>query len=70
MTCSTTAGIRDFDQVVRPKGLTIPQLVKTGIAESVARPAVGLGPLGSNDHGPWPLLGWCRLTANRSRGQG
>ena len=36
---------RDFDQVVRRKGLTVPQLVKAGIAEGVARRAVGLGPL-------------------------
>ena len=37
---------RDFDQVVRRKGLTVPQLVQAGIAEGVARRAVGLGPLG------------------------
>jgi hypothetical protein len=37
---------RDFDQVARRKGLTAPQLVAAGIAEGVARRAVGLGPLG------------------------
>ena len=36
---------RDFDQVVRRKGLTVDQLVKAGIAEGVARRSVGLGPL-------------------------
>jgi hypothetical protein len=37
---------RDFDQVVRRKGLTVAQLVRAGITEGVARRAVGLGPLG------------------------
>jgi hypothetical protein len=37
---------REFDQVVWRKGLTVPQLVQAGIAEGVARRAVGLGPLG------------------------
>ena len=37
---------RDFDQVVRRKKLTVPQLVAAGVAEGVARRAVGLGPLG------------------------
>ena len=37
---------RDFDQVVRRKGLTVDQLVEAGIAEGVARRAVGLGPMG------------------------
>ena len=37
---------RDFDQVVQRKGLTVLQLVKAGVAEGVARQAVGLGPLG------------------------
>ena len=37
---------RDFDQVVKRKGLTVPQLGKAGVAEGVARRAVGLGPLG------------------------
>ena len=34
---------RDFDQVVKRKGLTVEQLVKAGVAEGVARRAVGLG---------------------------
>ena len=37
---------RDFDQVVKRKGLTVPQLGNAGVAEGVARRAVGLGPLG------------------------
>ena len=37
---------RDFDDVVRRKKLTVPQLVKAGVAEGVARRAVGLGPMG------------------------
>ena len=37
---------RDFDQVVKRKGLTVAQLVKAGVAEGVARRAVGLGPMG------------------------
>ena len=37
---------RDFDQVVKRKGLTVEQLVQAGIAEGVARRAVGLGPMG------------------------
>jgi hypothetical protein len=37
---------RDFDQVVRRKGLTVSQLVAASVAEGVARRAVGLGPLG------------------------
>ena len=37
---------RDFDQVVKRKKLTVDQLVKAGIAEGVARRAVGLGALG------------------------
>jgi hypothetical protein len=37
---------RDFNQVAGRKGLTVSQLVKAGIAEGVARRAVGLGPLG------------------------
>ena len=37
---------RDFDQVVKRKGLTVNQLVSAGDAEGVARRAVGLGPLG------------------------
>ena len=37
---------RDFDLVVRRKGLKADQLVAAGIAEGVARRAVGLGPLG------------------------
>ena len=37
---------RDFDQVVKRKGLTVDQLVMAGIAEGVARQSVGLGPMG------------------------
>jgi hypothetical protein len=37
---------RKFEDVVKRKGLTVSQLVKAGIAEGVARRAVGLGPLG------------------------
>ena len=37
---------RDFDQVVRRKGLKADQLIDAGVAESVARRAVGLGPMG------------------------
>ena len=37
---------RNFDQVVKRKRLTVDQLVAAGIAEGVARRAVGLGPLG------------------------
>ena len=42
----TNGDPRDFDQVVRRKGLTVDQLVQAGVAEGVARRAVGLGPLG------------------------
>ena len=42
----TNGDPRDFDQVVKRKGLTVDQLVKAGIAEGVALRAVGLGPLG------------------------
>ena len=38
--------LRDFDQVVQRKGLTVDQLVAAGIAEGMARRAAGLGPLG------------------------
>ena len=38
---------RDFNQVVKRKGLTVSQFVAAGIAEGVARRAVGLGPLGN-----------------------
>jgi len=34
---------REFDQVIKRKGLTVDQLVKAGVAEGVARRAVGLG---------------------------
>jgi hypothetical protein len=37
---------RDFDQIVKRKGLTVGQLVTAGVAEGIARRAVGLGPLG------------------------
>ena len=36
---------REFAEVVRRKGLTVAQLVQAGIAEGVARRAVGLGPI-------------------------
>jgi hypothetical protein len=38
--------VRDFDLVVRRKGLTVAQLLGAGIPEAIARRAVGLGPLG------------------------
>jgi hypothetical protein len=38
--------VRDFDQVVRQKGLTVAQLLGAGIPEAIARRAVGLGPMG------------------------
>ena len=44
---------RDFDQVVKRKGLTVAQLIKAGIAEGVARRAVGLGPPGNE--GRWSV---------------
>ncbi len=37
---------RGFEDVVRRKGLTLEQLRRAGIAEGVARRAVGLGPPG------------------------
>jgi hypothetical protein len=37
---------RDFDQVVKRKGLTVDQLVTAGVAEGIARRSVGLGTLG------------------------
>jgi hypothetical protein len=37
---------RDFEDVVRRKGLTLEQLRRAGVAEGVARRAGGLGPLG------------------------
>ena len=37
---------RDFEEVVRRKGLTLEQLRRAGVAEGVARRSVGLGPLG------------------------
>jgi hypothetical protein len=37
---------RDFDDVVRRKGLTLEQLRRAGVAEGVARRSVGLSPLG------------------------
>ena len=46
-TCSTVmARSRDFDLVVRSKGLTVAQLLGAGIPEAIARRAVGLGPMG------------------------
>ena len=38
--------VRDFDLVVKRKGLTVNQLLGAGIPEAIARRAVGLGPLG------------------------
>jgi hypothetical protein len=38
--------VRDFDLVVRRKGLTLDQLLGAGIPEALARRPVGLGPLG------------------------
>ena len=40
---------RDFDDVVRRKGLTLEQLRRASVAEGVARRAVGLG-LPPDDH--------------------
>jgi hypothetical protein len=37
---------RDFDDVVRRKGVTLEQLRRAGVAEGVARRAGGLGPMG------------------------
>jgi hypothetical protein len=38
--------VRDFDLVVRRKGLTVAQLLGAGIPEAIARRAVGPGPMG------------------------
>ena len=38
--------VRDFDLVVRRKGLTVDQLLGAGIPEAIARRAVGPGPMG------------------------
>ena len=38
--------VRDFDLVVRRKGLTVAQLLGAGIPEAIARRAVGPGPPG------------------------
>ena len=38
--------VRDFDLVVKSKGLTVAQLLGAGIPEAIARRAVGLGPMG------------------------